>query len=210
MKLFNPAKSIFARAITPRTLLALAAVATLVPAAAVEAASPPAAAPAAAPAPAPGKGGSMEAVQKIHTEYMNLEQRLAQIQQKTMQAHPELQKQEKSFMDLMLSKMSTGGTNAKEEMDSLHKLEEKLSNKDTPADERKKLMSEYQQKATAFRTAQMQALKDPEVEKARESLMNATVAAMKKEDPQTEQIMQQIEQKQEQLKKIMESSGHGQ
>jgi hypothetical protein len=200
---FNPAKSIFACAATPRTLLALAALAV---SAAVQAAPPPAG----APAPAPGKGGSMEAAQQIHTEYMSLQQRLAQIQQKTMQAHPELQKQEKAFTDLMLSKMSTGGTSAKDEMDSLQKLEEKLSNKDTPADERKKLMSEYEQKATAFRTAQMQALKDPEVQKARETLMNATVAAMKKEDPQTEQIMQQIEQKQEQLKKIMESSGHEQ
>jgi len=206
VKLFNSAKRVFARTTAPRTLWTLAAVAALVPAVAVEAASPPAA----APAPAPGKGGSMEAVQKIHTEYMSLQQRLAQIQQKTMQAHPELQKQEKAFMDLMLSKMSTGGASAKDEMDSLHKLEEKLSNNSTPADERKKLMSEYQQKVTVFRTAQMQALKDPEVQKARESLMNATVAAMKKEDPQTGQIMQQIEQKQEQLKKIMETGGHGQ
>jgi hypothetical protein len=202
VKLFNRAKTISARSTTLRTLFALAA---LAPAAAVQAAPP-----AAAPAPAPGKGGSMEAVQQIHTEYMELQQRLAQIQQKTMKAHPELQKQEKAFMDLMLSKMSTGGTSAKDQMDSLHKLEEKLGNNSTPADERKKLMSEYQQKMTAFRTAQMQAMKDPQVEKARESLMNATVAAMKKEDPQTEQLMQQIEQKQAQLKKAMESSGHEQ
>jgi uncharacterized membrane protein YdfJ with MMPL/SSD domain len=53
-------------------------------------------------------------------------------------------------------------------------------------------------------------MKDPEVQKAQESLMKATVAAMKKEDPQTEQLMQQIEQKQEQLKTMMESAGHGQ
>jgi chromosome segregation ATPase len=206
VKPFSPAKSIFARSTTPRTLLALVAVAALAPAVAAEAAPPPAA----ASAPAPGKAGSMEGVQKIHTEYMNLQQRLAQIQQKTMQAHPELQKQEKAFMDLMLSKMSTGGTSGKAQMDALHELEEKLSNKSTPADERKTLMSEYQQKMTAFRTAQMQAMKDPEVQKAQESLMKATVAAMKKEDPQTEQLMQQIEQKQEQLKTMMESAGHGQ
>jgi hypothetical protein len=204
---FKSVKPRFGRT-TARTLLALGAVAILAPAITSQAAPPTAAAP--APAPAPGKEGSMAAVQQIHSQYMKLQQQLAQIQQKTMQANPELQKQEKAFMDLLLSKMSTGGTSAKDQMDALHKLEEKLGNKDTPAADRQKLVSEYQQKMTAFRTEQMQALKDPEVQKARESLMEATVAAMKKQDPQTEQLMQQIEEKQAELKKIMESAAPAQ
>jgi hypothetical protein len=204
---FKSVKPRFGRT-TARTLLALGAVAILAPAITSQAAPPTAAAP--APAPAPGKEGSMAAVQQIHSQYMKLQQQLAQIQQKTMQANPELQKQEKAFMDLLLSKMSAGGTSAKDQMDALHKLEEKLGNKDTPAADREKLVSEYQQKMTAFRTEQMQALKDPEVQKARESLMEATVAAMKKQDPQTEQLMQQIEEKQAELKKIMESAAPAQ
>jgi hypothetical protein len=194
---FNAARYLFARCPTARALLALAA---LTPVVTLHAEPPPA---------APAPGGQMEAAKQVHSEYMELQNRLAQIQKKTMEAHPELQQQEKAFMDLMMTKMTSADGNAKDDLAAIEKLEQQLRSADTPAGDRQKLMGEYQQKATAFRTAQMQAFKDPEVQKAQQALMTATVTAMKKEDPRTEQIMQQLQQKQEELKNLMESAGHG-
>jgi uncharacterized membrane protein YdfJ with MMPL/SSD domain len=93
-------------------------------------------------------------------------------------------------------------------MAAINKLEQKLRSEDTPDSERKTLMTEYQERARAFRTAQHQALQDPEVQKAQAALMDATLAAMKQQDPQTDQLMQQLQQKQAQMKKMMESAGH--
>lgn len=177
---------------TLRALVAVAALSVLVPAQA----EPPAA-----------QDEAMQAARQLHGEYVELQNRLTIIQEKTMQAHPELQKQEQALMDLMLTKMSGDGSNARDDLAAIEKLEQTLRSKDTPDSEREALMVEYQQKATAFRSAQMQALEDPDVQKAQNALMDATLTAMKQQDPQTESLMQQLQQKQEQFRQMMEGGG---
>jgi hypothetical protein len=162
-----------------------------------------------APQDAPGaQSEQMQAVKQLYGEYMELRQRLAMIQQKAVQANPELQKQGQDLQALMMSKMSSStGVNAKDEMAAINEIEKKLRNKDTPDSERQKLLPEYQKRVEAFRDAQMQVMKDPEVQKAQTALMEATTAAMKQQDPQTEELMAQVKQKQEQLQKLTESTG---
>jgi hypothetical protein len=150
----------------------------------------------------------MQAAKKVYGEYMELQQRLAKIQQKAVQAHPELQKQGQDLQALMMSKMSSStGVNAKDEMAAINEIEQKLRNKDTPDSERQKLMPEYQKRVKAFRDAQMKVMQDPQVQKAQTALMEATTAAMKQEDPQTAELMAQAKQKQAELKKLTESAG---
>jgi hypothetical protein len=206
MNPLNQFKSAFARRGTIRTLLAFVAIAALGTFMPVQA-EPPAASPGAAPK----QDDQMQAARKLHGEYLELQNRLGMIQEKAMKAHPELQKQELALEELMMAKMtSSGGKSAKDEMAAINQLEQKLRSKDTPDSERQKLMGEYQEKAKAFRAAQMKALEDPEVQKAQAQLMDDTMAAMKQQDPQTEQLMQQLQQKQQQMKQMMESAGHGQ
>ena len=59
-------------------------------------------------------------------------------------------------------------------------------------------------------SAQVEALKDPEVQKAQEALRDATVTAMKQQDPQTTQLMEQLQQKQDEMKQMLEAAGQGQ
>jgi len=151
---------------------------------------------------------AMQAARQLHGEYVELQKRLGTIQEKAVKAHPELQKQQQALEELMMAKMNSSGANPKDEMAALNKLEQKLRSKDTPDSERQTLMAEYQERAKTFRTAQHQALQDPEVQKAQSALMDATLAAMKQQDPQTDQLMQQLQQKQEQMKQMMESAGH--
>lgn len=195
----NQTTSLFLRCTSVRALLALLAVAalgTVMP----SQAEPPAA-----------QGDSMQAARQLHGEYVELQNRLSLIQEKTMEAHPELQKQEQAFLDLMMAKMtSSSGGSPKDDLVAIEKLEHKLRSEDTPDGERQALMAEYQEKAMAFRTAQVEALKDPEVQKAQGALRDATLTAMKQQDPQTEQLMQQLEQKQDEMKQMLEAAGHAQ
>jgi hypothetical protein len=195
----NQSTSLFLRCTSARALVALLAVAalgTVMP----SQAEPPAA-----------QEDSMQAARQLHGEYVELQNRLSLIQEKTMEAHPELQKQEQAFLDLMMAKMtSSGGGSPKDDLVAIEKLEQKLRSEDTPDGERQALMAEYQEKAMAFRTAQVQALKDPEVQKAQGALRDATLTAMKQQDPQTEQLMQQLEQKENEMKQMLEAAGHAQ
>ena len=148
----------------------------------------------------------MQAARQLHDDYVELQRRLAEIQHKAMQARPELQKQKQDFQALMLSKMSSStGVDAEDEMAAIKEIEQKVRNKDTPDSERQKLIPEHQKRVTALRDAQIQVMQDPEVQQARAALMNATTDAMKQEDAQTEQLIEQLNQKQAELQKLMES-----
>ena len=215
MNIFTQSRSLFARISDSRRLLAFAVAAGLVVAMPVQAedAPPPqgAAQPQAAPpALTPEQSKQMQEIQGVHAEYMELQNRIAQIQRDALQAHPELEKQEQGLRDLVLAKMSSDGKNAKEEMDEIIKLEEKLRNSETPEGEREALLGDYQNKAVAFRNAQNEAMKNPEVQAAQKKLMDDVMTAMKEKDPQTEQLMQQLKQKQQQLSQMMKDAGHTQ
>ncbi len=213
MNIFNQPRTLFARITDSRRLLALAVAAGLAVATPVQAEDTPQ--PQAAPQPqaeqpavTPEQSKKMQEIQDVHAEYMDLQKRITQIQQDALKAHPELGKQEQSLRDLILEKMSGNGKNAKQDMDEIIKLEEKLRNGDTPEGERESLMSDYQKKAVAFRNAQNEAMKNPEVQAAQKKFMDDVMTAMKEKDPQIEQMMQQLQQKQQQLSQMMKDAGH--
>jgi hypothetical protein len=213
MNRFNQPRSLFARITDVRRLLPLAVAAGLVvamPLQAEEAPQPQATPPAQAapPATTPEQNKQMQEIQSVHAEYMELQKHITQIQNDTLQAHPELKTEEESLRNLVLEKMSSSGKSAKDDMDEIIKLEEKLRSGETPEDERETLMGEYQKKAVAFRNAQNEAMKNPEVQAAQKKFMENVMTAMKEKDPQVEQLMQQLQEKQQQLSQMMRSAGH--
>lgn len=207
MNMYDKPRSLFTRINRVGRLLPLAVIAGLVATLPVQAADTPQA-PATAPAATPEQSKKMQEIQGVHAEYMELQKHLAEIQRETLKAHPELEKEEQSLRDLVLAKMSSNGNNAKEDMDELVNLEKKLRSSDTPADERKTLMADYQKKAVAFRNAQSEAMKNPEVQAAQKKLMDDVMTAMKEKDPKVEELMKQLQQKQQQLSEMMKGAGH--
>jgi chromosome segregation ATPase len=223
MNRFNQPRSLFARVTDLCGLLPLAVAAGLVvtmPLQAEEApqpqATPPAqaaspaqaATPEAAPEATPEQNKQMQEIQSVHAEYMELQKHITQIQNDTLKAHPELKTEEESLRNLVLEKMSSSGKSAKDDMNEIIKLEEKLRSGETPDDERETLMGEYQKKAVAFRSAQNEAMQNPEVQAAQKKFMENVMTAMKEKDPQVEQLMQQLQQKQQELSELMKSAGH--
>ena len=213
MNRFNQPRSLFARHTDARRLLPLAVAAGLVvamPLQAEETPQPQATPPeqAAPPAATPEQNKQMQEIQSVHAEYMELQKHITQIQNDTLQAHPELKKEEESLRNLVLEKMSSSGESAKDDMDEIIKLEQKLRSGETPEDERETLMDEYQKKAVAFRNAQNEAMKNPEVQAAQKKFMEDVMTAMKEKDPQVEQLMQQLQEKQQQLSQMMRNAGH--
>ena len=157
---------------------------------------------------ADAQGEPTQAAKQLRDEYIELQSRLGMIQEKAVKAHPELQKQNQALEELMMAKMTSSiGKNAQDELVEIGELEQKLRSKDTPESEREALMAEYKDKAKAFHSAQLEVLQDPDVKKAQAILMDATLAAMKEQDPQTEQLVEQLQLKQEQMRKMMESTG---
>ena len=210
MNRFKQPRSLFARLTDVRRLLPLAVATGLVMAMPLQAAEEASQSKSAPPAATPEQNKQMQEIQSVHAEYMELQKHITQIQNDTLQAHPELKKEEESLRNLVLEKMSSSGKSAKDDMDEIIKLEQKLRSGETSEEERETLTGEYQKKAVAFRKAQNEAMKNPEVQAAQKKFMDDVMTAMKEKDPQVEQLMQQLQQKQQQLSQMMRNAGHKQ
>ena len=154
----------------------------------------------------PEQSELQNAYRQTHADYMAVQQRLKQIQQDTLQAHPELKKQEQSFNDLLVSEMKSKGHTPKKDLAELEKLQARLQGGEVAESERQALMSDFQEKMIAYRKAQAQAMQTQKLQKAQGDLMDAMLTAMKAQDPQTEQLIQQMTQKRQELERMMESA----
>jgi hypothetical protein len=101
---------------------------------------------------------------------------------------------------------SSSGINADDQMAVINEIEKKLHNKDTPDSEREKLIADYKKKAKTLREARMKVMQDPEIQKAGNALDDATLAAMKQQDPESARLMEQMKQKEAEMQTLMKAS----
>lgn len=148
----------------------------------------------------------VQAFEQVRSEYVKTQQRLEQIQAETLQARPELKKQEQTFNDLLVDEMKSGGHTPTQDLAEIEGLQAQLSSDKTADNERQELTTQFQHKVMAYRKAQSQALQSEKVKKAQSELMENMVTAMKKQDPQTEQLLQKMATKRQQLEQMLDAS----
>ena len=154
----------------------------------------------------PEQSELQKAYQETHADYMAAQQRLKKIQRDTLQAHPELQKQEQSFNDLLMEEMKNEGHSPKQDLAEIEKIQKRLQGSEVPDSERQALMGDFQEKMIAYRKAQAKAMKSQKMQEAQGDLMDAMVTAMKAQDPKTEQLIEKMTQKRQELERMMESA----
>lgn len=135
-----------------------------------------------------GQGGG--AAQEAQKKVMELGQKLNQIEQKAIEANPELQKQREEFQDLLMETMKEQGAEPQKRIDRLEEIQPELS--DAQGNERRELMQEFREEQQSLMKAQRQAMEQDEVKQARQELQENTFNAMKEEDPETEQIIEDL------------------
>ncbi|HKJ22812.1 MAG TPA: hypothetical protein VKA13_06960 [Gammaproteobacteria bacterium] len=153
----------------------------------------------------PAQKKQFEEFQKARQDLVQARNKLNKIQAETLKKHPELKKQRKAFGDLLAKTMKKNGYDAKKSIAELKSLRDKLKDDKTPKDKRRKLAQDFQTKVIALRKAQGQAMQDKKVKKAREDLGQAVIAAMKKQDPSTDDLIATVQKRQQELIKIRRS-----
>ena len=150
----------------------------------------------------PEQRAHLERFQKKRAELMQLGQQLDQIRQEAERNNPQLKEKEKAFGEMVATEMKKNGGTPKEDLAELRELQAKLRDQNTPDADRQALMVRLQRKAQEFDQARRQALQNPELQKAQGELLQDMMAAMKKQDPRAEQIMQQMQQTQQEMIQI--------
>ena len=151
----------------------------------------------------------LQSFEQKREEFIELQQKLEQIERAAVEANPELQEQQEEFAELVMEQMKSQGHSPEEDVAELQDMQKRLQSPETPPEERQQLMGNLQQKAADLEAAQREALEDPEVKKARGELVEAITTAMKEENPRTDDIIREMEQKQQELMEIHESVNQG-
>jgi len=144
----------------------------------------------------------LEEFRKTRAEMMQVQQELAQIQRAAVEARPELQQQNEQFRKVMMAEMERQGHTPEEDLAELRALQGKLQSKDTPEADRQALMTRLQSKVQDLQQAERAAMQNSEVQKAQSELAQAITGAMREDEPRTEELIKQLQEKQRKLVQI--------
>ncbi|MDN5939218.1 MAG: hypothetical protein L0H83_11225 [Salinisphaera sp.] len=122
-------------------------------------------------------------------EYRQVAGELQKIRDQARAANPELVSQGDVFQQQVLDAMRDTGYNVDEHRANIKALGTKLKGDAVPADQRKELVRQLLAERKQFRAAQAKALEKPQVKKAAQALNDATLAAMRAQDPDTSKLV---------------------
>lgn len=166
---------------------------------------PKAEAPAAATAPhgmSPEQAKQIEQFQALQNEARELQQQLGAIHEATLKANPELQQQRDDLEALIGGKMREAGSDPDKDMEKIQGLQAKMQDQNLPEAEREQHFREFSKTVESFQAAQEKVMQDKDVQAAQEKMENDTMAAMMKQDANTEKLIAQVREKQEAMMAI--------
>jgi hypothetical protein len=144
---------------------------------------------------APGQPSALE------REYVNLQQRLAQAQAKAVESNPALQDQMDAIEDLVTEKMRAAGYDTGSLMETLLAAQGMMQEPGISDAQRREILQsrELQEAQKTLDEAQQKVAQDPEVQAARNALEDDMMAAMRKVEPQADQMIERLQQIQAQI-----------
>lgn len=158
----------------------------------------------------PEQTQQVQRFQQLQAELQGLQQQLGAIQEKTLEARPELAQQQEDFEQLVMEQMRANGHQPEQEFEQIQALQEKVQDQNLSEDQRRGHYDDYRQAVMEFQQAQQQVMQQEQVQSARQELNQAMLTAMKSEDSRTESLLQDMQSKQEQMMEIRRSVMGGQ
>lgn len=156
-------------------------------------------------APAGQQSASMQKLQAMQARMQRLSEQLQTIQRQAMQAHPELEERRADYQQLVMDTMSEQGYEAAAALDRMNQMQLQLSSEELSEAEQQSLRSSLQQESIEFRTAQGEAMENETVRAALLELETDLLDAMVAEDPQTEQLIAQLNETQREFQAMIQS-----
>jgi uncharacterized coiled-coil DUF342 family protein len=151
----------------------------------------------------------MQELQELQQKMHAVGQQLNEIRQKTLEAKPELQKQQDEYRSLLFKTMKGQGSDPDPTLARMREIEEQVQDQGLAEDKRKQLIMEYQEKDAQLQQAGHDAIQDEGVHKAAEKLSQATIAAMREQNPKTEELLQEMEQVRKEMQQILAKTKAG-
>ncbi|WP_405242055.1 hypothetical protein [Lentisalinibacter salinarum] len=156
---------------------------------------------------AQGQGNELiQKVQAKRAEIQQLNQQLMQIQEKTIEANPELAKQRDDLISFVDEKMAETGYDAEAARGRIEELQGEMQSGELSAEEQQQNRQQLRQEMTSMQQAQGQIMQDEEFQAKREALNENLVAAMQEQDPQTDELISRLQTAQQEYQQLAQQA----
>lgn len=140
----------------------------------------------------------------LEREYTEIQQRLAEVQQKAVENNPDLQDKAEALEELVTDKMRAAGYDLGGIMETMLATQAKMEQARTDAQRREIMESrEVRDAQRQMQEAQRAALEDPEVQAAQQALEEAMLSAMRREEPQLDRMVERLQEIQREAQRGM-------
>lgn len=155
-------------------------------------------------APGGQAGELMQQVQQKQAEIQKLNQQLAEIRQATIEANPELADQRDQLLASVDEKMAEAGHDPEASRKKIQDLQEQLQGGELSAEKNQSVSKELRQEQTAMQQAQSQAMQDEAIRTEIQSLNEDLMAAMREQNPRTDELISQLQTAQQEYQALMQ------
>ena len=157
-------------------------------------------APATQPQPTEQQKQLMTKIQSAQAEFQKTEVAIRNLEQKTIQKSPDLQKKRDQLKNKIDEKMSSGGYDAKAEAKALQEITLKYKKSgEKPSQE---VIADFQKRQIALQQKQQQVMQDKEVQALMKSFNESLLEEAKKLDPNTEALIMRMQKQVEEIQQL--------
>lgn len=144
-----------------------------------------------------------EARQRMLQEFQEIQMQLEQIEQQALQ-DPELQQQRMQLQELVVEAIHREDPEAEQKMERMEELQDELHEAQEAGEqaEVQALVNELTQIQGSLEEARIRVMQDSQVQREAEEFRQALVAEMREIDPQTDQLLERLEELQMELQGI--------
>jgi len=134
------------------------------------------------------------AAERLQLQAMSLQKKLADIQQRALAANPELEQQRLALEKLVLQTLENQGVSPKEDTERLKMLQQQANEPGLEEAERREIASEFESIRQRLQKAQQGVMQSESVQQAQQEFRNDLLLAMRAENDQTMQWIEELQQ----------------
>lgn len=135
---------------------------------------------------------SQQKTQQLMQQYRETAMKLQKIHQKTIKNDPQLSAEQNHFQDQVRASVKKHGYDVQKGQKDMQDMAQKLQSGKLSKSERQATMQKFQAERQKMMKARDAALKEPAIQKSGHKLEKDTIAAMKKQDNNTPELLKQL------------------
>ncbi|MEQ9132991.1 MAG: hypothetical protein RJQ08_06615 [Salinisphaeraceae bacterium] len=159
-----------------------------------------------APAASPAQQAEVQSVIK---EYREVSSELQGIRKKAVAENPDITKQQETFRNRVVSEMKSEGYDVEAKRESIKEMGTELRGEEVADERRKELIGKLRAEQQEMRQAQKKVMQKPEIQAKAEELNDATLEAMREQNPKTDDLLARMKELRGELQAMAPAQGGG-